>query len=300
MPSVLTLFPVFVAVSFGLVGCGDKLSTSKPTQVIAKVNDTELSIHQLNFALQGVSEASPEQLAKIRKSALERLIEQEALVQDAISKKVDRDPAVQQQLEAARKDILVRNHLQKIGASAVAPSDEVVGQFYKNNPALFGDRNIYQFTELNFPRVPANWVEIEKGLAPTKTIQEVVEVLRQKGYNLPVSQNIVRAAEDLPTESLKQIAKLKDGEIIIYSRPPGVVIAQIIARKATPLDEAKAKPAIEKFLANKGKGELVQTEVKRVKEAAKISYLGEFAKDAVAPVPAASKEALDKGLKGLK
>jgi EpsD family peptidyl-prolyl cis-trans isomerase len=299
-----------LALCIAVSACGEKSGPAKASQVIAKVNDAELSIHQLNFALQGVTESAPEQSAKIRKIGLERLAEQEALVQDAINKKVDRDPAVQQQLEAARRDILVRNHLQKIGASILTPNDEAITKFYKENPGLFSDRNIYQFTELNFPRVPENWAEVEKGLAPTKTIQEVLEVLRLKGFNLPVSQNIVRAAEDLPVESVKQIAAQKDGEIIIYGRPPGIVIAQIMARKAAPLDEAKAKPAIEKFLMNKARGELVQAEIKRVKDAAKITYLGDFAKDAVPKAPAVkpvetttkdpSKEVLDKGLKGLK
>ena len=171
-------------------------------------------------------------------------------------------------------------------------------------------------------------------MLPTKTINEVVEVLRSKGINLPVSQNIVRPAEDLPIESVKQINQLKDGEIVIYSRAPAIVIAQITARKAAPIEEAKSSGAIEKFLMSKSRNDVVQGEVKRVREAAKVAYLGEFAAGATAaapvvvpekvtpsvaapPMPAtpaapiaspamdaaakdSSKDVIDKGLKGLK
>ena len=124
-------------VCFGLAtatGCAKKDDVAKPTQVIAKVNSTELSVHQLNFALQGLqvpADLPADQKAQLRKAALDRLVEQEALVQEAISKKVDRDPVVQQQLDAARKDILVRNHLQKVGATVAPPAADAVASFTK-------------------------------------------------------------------------------------------------------------------------------------------------------------------------
>ena len=93
-------------------------------------------------------------------------------------------------------------------------------------------------------------------------MNEVVAVLNKYNINLPVSQNIVRGAEDLPIESVKVIAGLKDGEIVIYSRPPGVVIAQIQARKSDPMDEKKATPRIEQFLLAKSRNELAQAELK--------------------------------------
>ena len=334
-PSLTVLSSVLMAAAV-LVGCAKKDEAAKPTQVIAQVNGTELSVHQLNFAMQGLQVPAglpAEQLAKVRKSTLDKMIDQEALVQEAINKKVDRDPNVQQQLEAARKDILVRNHLQKIGSTVSPPNSEAVAKFYQENPELFKDRNIFQFAEIVLPRLPNNWPELEKALLPTKTLAQVVEVLRANNINAPVSQNVIRPAEDLPLETVKQITNLKDGEIAIYARPPAIVIAQITARKALPIEEAKATQAIEQFLSGKTRNEVAQAEVKRVHDAAKITYLGEFTGGvapvgapvvekkvpsvaapampatpvAPAPTPAmdaaakeSSKEVIEKGLKGLK
>jgi EpsD family peptidyl-prolyl cis-trans isomerase len=298
-----------------LVGCGEKTEDpAKPTQVVAKVNGAELSVHQLNFSLQGVQETSPEQMTRIRKAALDRIVEQEVIMQDAIDKKVDRDPVVRSQLDAARREILVRNHLQKLGSNVAVPPDDLIAKFYVENPALFRERQVYQFTEMVLPRVPANWAEFEKVIGPAKTMADVLEELRKKGVSLPVGQNIVRGAEDLPQDLLTKLTTIKDGEVVVYSRPPGIVIGQITARRTVPIDETRAKPAIVRHLSNKSQGEVVQSQVRKLMDSAKIAYVGEFSKDAKAAEPAApkaddsgkgnakdtGKDVLDKGLKTLK
>jgi EpsD family peptidyl-prolyl cis-trans isomerase len=303
-----------LALALGIAACGEKKPAEvKATQVVAKVNDTELSVHQLNFSLQGLQEANPERMAKLRKAALDRLIEQEVIMQDAIKKKLDRDPTVRSQLDAAQREILVRNHLQNMGVTLAVPSDDLVSKFYADRPELFKDRQIYQFAEFVFPVVPPNWPEIEKSLADTKTMQEVLVELRKKGINLPLTQNVIRTAEDLPQNLVSTFTKIKDGEIIVYSKPPGIVVGQILARKSAPIDEAKAKPAIIRYLTSQSKGDLVQSQVRKLMDGAKVSYVGEFAKDTkTADMPAKpktegevtpsdkSKEVLEKGLKTLK
>jgi EpsD family peptidyl-prolyl cis-trans isomerase len=279
-PKVMAIYrlSLVAALAFAISACNQKVDPSKPTQVIANVNGTELSVHQLNFTLQGVQETDPERLARIRKAALDRLIEQEVVMQDAISKKLDRDPLVRSQLDAAQREVLVRNHLQNLGVSVSVPSDDLVAKFYGENPDLFKDRLVYQFNEIVLPRKPQNWNDIEKALAQAKTMSEILVELRKRGVSLPMAQNVVRAAEDLPQDSLKQFAKIKDDEIVVYGRPPAIIIAQITARKSVPLDEAKAKPAIVKYLMTQSKNDLVQSQVRRIMDAAKVSYVGEFAK----------------------
>jgi EpsD family peptidyl-prolyl cis-trans isomerase len=268
---------VAIALTLALSACSEKkLESTASAQVVAKVNGSDLSARQLEFGLKGLQENSLEITPAIRKATLDRLIEREVLVQDAIAKKVDRDPAYLSQLEAAQRELLVRHHLQKLVASVQSPSSEAVNKFYTEHPDLFKDRMIYQFTELVIPRVPPNWSDIEKTIRATKTIPQVLEGLRKRGINPPVSQNVVRTAEELPQENLKEFALLKDGEIVVYANPTGVTVAQIVGRRPVPLDEAQAKSSITKFLVNRSQGEVVQAEVKRLMGSAKVSYEGEF------------------------
>jgi hypothetical protein len=84
-----------------------------------------------------------------------------------------------------------------------------------------------------------------------------------------------------------------------------------VAAKKQPLDAKQAAPFIEQYLVNQKKLELARAEVKQLRDAAKIEYVGIFAEDAAAkpaadpkPVNAgpadATKSAIDKGIAGLR
>jgi EpsD family peptidyl-prolyl cis-trans isomerase len=268
-----------------LAACADK-SDSKPTQVVAQVNDKEISVHQVNFVQQRTPGLTQEQAPRFRKEVLNRLIEQEILVQQAVKQKLDIDPAVQQQLEAARRDILARAYLEKLGSNLAAPTQDEVDAFFAKRPELFEKRKVFNFSEITLPGRPANWSAIEKGLKDVKSIQEAVNVLRAARIDLPVALNVTRASESLPMDLVSAIGKLAVGEVVIYPRGQGIVIAQITGMRDAPVAAKDAKPVIEQFLTNQRRQEGISAEVKRLKEGAKITMLGEFAAADAAATPA--------------
>ena len=86
-------------------------------------------------------------------------------------------------------------------------------------------------------------------------------------------------------------------------------LVNVLAAKAEPIDEAKAQPFIETYLANKQKAELARETMKQLRDKAKIEFVGEFAGDpsankaasAEAPKAAGNNEAgVSKGIAGLK
>jgi len=54
------------------------------------------------------------------------------------------------------------------------------------------------------------------------------------------------------------------------------------------VDEARARPAIEAFLVNQRKTEVVQKDIKSLRDAAKIDYIGKFAGGPAAAASAAA------------
>ena len=84
-----------------LTGCGGKKDKEGvASQTAAKVNKQELTVHQINFVLQQQRGLRQEQMEPASHQVLERLIDQELALQKAEDSKLDRDPLVQQQLEA--------------------------------------------------------------------------------------------------------------------------------------------------------------------------------------------------------
>jgi hypothetical protein len=117
-----------VAASALLAACGDKKEKGA-SQTAAKVNKAEVTVHQINFVLQQQRNIRPEQADAASKQILERLIDQELALQKADDLKIDRDPRVVQQLEAAKREIIARAYLEKVGEAAPKPTPEEIKKY---------------------------------------------------------------------------------------------------------------------------------------------------------------------------
>ena len=179
-----------------LVGCGDKKDKTA-SQTAAKVNKEEITVHQINFVLQQQRNLRPEQADAASRQILERLVDQQLALQKGDDLKVDRDPRVVQQLEAARREILARAYLEKVGEGAPKPTAEEIKKYYEEKPALFRERRIYSIQEIAIEAKPEQVPELREKLAAAKNINEFIEFLKSKDYRFSGNQ-AVRAAEQLP------------------------------------------------------------------------------------------------------
>jgi len=269
-----------------LAGCGDKKEKGA-SQTAAKVDKAEITVHQINFVLQQQRNIRPEQADAASKQILERLIEQELALQKADNLKIDRDPRVVQQLEAAKREIIARAYLEKVGEAAPKPTPEEIKKYYDDKPALFKDRKIYSIQEIGIEAKPEQVAVLREKLGAAKNINEFVEFLKANDYKFSGNQ-AVRAAEQLPLQSLDAFAQMKDGQAILNQGPAGVQVVVLAGSRSQPVAEEQAKPAIEQFLLNERKRKLVEEDVKALRAAAKIEYVGKFGEGAPGAAGAAS------------
>ena len=257
-----------------LAGCGDKKEKSA-SQTAAKVDKAEITVHQINFVLQQQRNLRPEQADAASKQILERLIDQELALQKADDLKIDRDPRVVQQLEAAKREIIARAYLEKVGEAAPKPTPEEIKKYYDEKPALFAERRIYSIQEIAIEAKPEQQQELRDRLAAAKNINEFVEFLKANEYKFAGNQ-AVRAAEQLPLQSLDAFAKMQDGQAILNQGPNGVQVVVLASSRSQPVTEEQARPAIEQFLLNDRKRKLIEEDVKKMRAEAKIEYVGKF------------------------
>jgi len=277
--SVFTWASLAVLVAAGLVaGCGDRAAKGA-SQTAVKVNKDEITVHQIDFVLQQQRGLKPEQAEPARRQILERLVDQQLALQKVDELKLDRDPKVVQMLEAARRDILARAYVEKIGESALKPTPEEIRKYYGEKPALFSERRVYSIQEIGIEAKPEQVAELRDKLAAAKNINEFVEFLKTAGYKFSGNQ-AVRAAEQLPLNSLEAFARLKDGQAVVVPSPTGVQVIVLAGSRSQPVSEEQARPAIEQFLLNERKRKLVEDETKALRTAAKIEYIGKFAEPA--------------------
>jgi EpsD family peptidyl-prolyl cis-trans isomerase len=301
-----------------LGACGDRPPEKKAaTQVAAKVNDGEISVHQINFVLQRTPNIPAAKAEAAKKQVLESLIDQELAVQQAVEAKLERTPNVMQAIESARREILARAFIEQKVSKEGKPAADEVKKFYGEHPELFANRKIYRLEEVAFATTPENVAGVRDQLSHGKSVAEVVTGLKAKGVEVAGGVS-VKAAEQLSLELLPRLAQAKDGQVQMVENQGRAAIITVLATKSEPLDEIKAQPFIESFISNKQKTELARETMKQLREKAKIEYTGEFAGAepvaAAAPVaapaapvaatakPAATptEAAVNKGIAGLK
>jgi len=148
----IRLVPVFTVLLFALVlatGCDKKDDTKKvSTQVAARVNADEITVHQVNDVLARSPNITPEAAAQAKREILDRLIDQQLAKQKAIENKLDRSPKVMRNIEAARSEILARAFQEHVAASLTKPAPVEVHEYYKQHPELFAQRKVFNLEEL--------------------------------------------------------------------------------------------------------------------------------------------------------
>ena len=297
-----------------VAGCGGKKEGAAATQVAAKVNKSEISVHQINFLLQRQANLKPEQMPVASKRTLEGLIDQELAAQAAEEQKLDRDPRIVMALEQAKREIIARAYLEKLGGAAVKPNEDEITRFYSDKPALFSARKIYTLREVSLEAPAAQAKELAQKAKSVKS-DDLVASLKAANIRYGARQ-IVQPPENLPLDLVDRLAGTPDGGTLVNTTPKGLNIVYVVSSKPAPVTEDQAKPAIEAFLLNDRKRKLVLQGMKALRDSAKITYQGQFAAGATSADTAASEavaptfdatasgnlddRALQKGLKGLK
>lgn len=267
--------------ALALTGCGDDKKIA--TQVAAKVNKEEISVHQINNVLSRGGNLPPEQMKAASQQVLERLLDQEVLVQKAVEKKLDRDPKTMQAIESARRDILSRAYMESVSAALSKPTPSEVSEFYAKRPELFSERRLYNLQEITIPGKPADLLpKLQEQLGKAKAFADVAVWLKNQGIAFNGNAT-TKSAEQLPLELLPRFHQMKDGQIAVVPSNGGVLVVQLVASRSAPIDQKAATPYIEQFLMNQKRIEASNRELKQLRDQAKIEYLGDFAKSDATP-----------------
>ncbi|MBI3156780.1 MAG: peptidyl-prolyl cis-trans isomerase, EpsD family, partial [Burkholderiales bacterium] len=274
-----------LALTLGLAACG---GGDKASQTAARVNKSEITVHQINFVLQQQRGITPEQADAASAQILQRLVDQELAVQQAGELRLDREPRVLQMLEAARREVLARAYAERIGEGAAAPTAQEIKAYYDANPALFAQRRVYNLQEIAIEATPEQRERLRAKIGELASVDAIVGYLRSESLRFSANQ-AVRPAEQLPLASVKAFAAMRPGQAVFNATPRGAQLVIVADARDQPVGEEQARPAIEQYLLNQRRRELLDQDIKRLRAAATIEYIGKFAETAAkAAAPAAA------------
>jgi EpsD family peptidyl-prolyl cis-trans isomerase len=268
-----------------LAACSDKPGGAA-SQVAAKVNDTEITLHQVNYILSKAGAVPPEAIDMARKQVLDRLIEQELFAAKAVTEKLDRAPQTLLAIEQSRREILAAAYMEQVLASGKKLNKSDVSTYYYQNPELFSERKVYSLEEINFPVGTITIDELKALVVQGNNLEQLQAHLEEKKINFKLNAG-VSPAEKLPLAHIKELHNAKDGQIFVLDSANEVSIVKIISTRPLPVSEAEVTPAIMQFLFNLHSAGLHTKQLEHLKTQAKIEYLGVFA-DLAKSLPAAA------------
>jgi len=303
-----------------ITGCSNNEETSVASgQVVAKVNDSEISIHQVNFELSRnprFRQIDPQVASEV---VVKQLVQQEVLVQKAKQSKLDRDPEVMQAIESAKRKILAQTYMQRIALAILPPTQAEIDDFISEHPEFFDKRRVYQLKEVIIDKSSINEEELTEKVKANNSFNDILEWLKSENARAKTSQG-VKSAEQLSAAVAKGLLVMKAQQVAIIPDERALYLFYIDAIKEQPVPADKINNNAENYILAEKRKKAAIDDAKIAYDMSKIEYLGQFAKlnqqatpmqdieaDIGVSLDESEKEAtpdtdtgLDAGLKGLK
>lgn len=278
-----------------LAGCGKTGSHgSNPSQVAATVNDVEISVHQIQAALQREPQLSASLGEAAGRRVLQSLVEQELAAQAARRDGLDSDPAVLQAMELAKREVLARAYQDRLAAKVETPNTGDIDRYYDEHPLLFAQRQQYTLQEVVIEASVDALAALSQRITHATGAEDVIQAVQSSGLRFGTRQAI-RYAEELPPASLERISAMQAGQSVMVPRDGGATVITLMRADRAAVERQAARTAIAAIIQGERQREQVARSMSSLRDGARVQYFGRFAPDAAsqasAPTPAASESA---------
>jgi len=258
-----------------LLGCADDGGAlgglNEPSQVVARVNGEEISLLQYRRALKLARVENPS--PAVHQEIVDKLVDRELAVAQALELRLERQPDVLVELEEARRDVLARAWAKRIATAADNPDDSLAARYYADHPELFSERRIFHLREVAIASDDSHYTEARERLAGGEPVSNTLSWLEAQGVEFK-DQIAIRAAEQLPIETLPRLATTAAGKPAYFETPRGLLIYEVLDNRAVPLDWDTARPVILAHLARQAGKAAVVAEKRRLRRDADVEYSG--------------------------
>ena len=279
MPRLLAV--LLLGVALGLSACGNK--DKKSGQSLVRVNGTEITVLQLNDELKRAG-VNPGQQEEAAKQMLESLIDRQLLLDEAMRNEINRTTEVVQAIEHAKTQIITQAYLQSIGGKVAEPSLIEIDEYYRNHPEYFGERKQFDVEQIVIATKDFG-KDLRKVVDSAKALDSIISWL--DGHEVRyVRGQLSRSTTDLPEHIVLKLKEMHKGQIFIVNEGESSMINLVVDIKTNPLPPKTAEPQIRQYLFNKKVREMAEAEIRHLRGAAKVEYIGgiELAASKAGPV----------------
>jgi peptidyl-prolyl cis-trans isomerase C len=243
-------------------------------QVAATVNGEEVTLQELNTELQAsnVPQGMDKQVAQ--RDALQHIVDRKLLLGAARDKKLDKSPEFQSQKLRADELLLAQTYAKQQLSAVPVPTDADITKFMGEHPNAFGNREQLQLDQIRF-RAPKD-IKGLNALQGDHNLNAIAGHLTGMGIKFDRVQAGLDSAQ-VPTDLIKAINGLPPGEPFVLPTNGIITVNVVTGRKPVATDPAQARQAAVSAWRQQKFTALITSQLKSLKDGAKITYQSGFA-----------------------
>ena len=237
--SMAVLVIAFQGVFTSSFAADSRKTESGKTQVVAKINKREITISDLRgeMARAGIAPNSPD----AERIALENIVSRVLLTDAARDANLHRRPEALRRMATAQEQALADLYLTTASAPPEPTRDEIE-DYIVNNPALFGQRRVYDFSVMSLPTSDFDEQRLTPLFDESKDFTALSSALvkaRVEAFVTPATQ----ASSAFPKAIRQQLGVYDVRDNIVIKGEARTQIMKIMRVRSVPVSVAEA-PAI--------------------------------------------------------
>jgi peptidyl-prolyl cis-trans isomerase C len=260
-------YRVVAAITLAILGSA--CTRKAEGQTVAVVNGEEITVPDLNFALELAKVPEGANTDAARSQVLQQLIDRRLLAEQAHKEGIDKSPEYLNRERRADEDLLISMLAARRLNTAQLPSDRDVQNFIAAHPGMFANRENWDLDQVTYvsPTDPAAVADIRGA----HTIDQLIAVLEKHKVAYAKQKNRLDTAM-VPPDLFAKLNALPAGEPFVVNVGNRSLASGIAGREPRPLTGDQAKPAAVDTMRKTQTGKGLQDLLKSLRSSAKIEY----------------------------
>lgn len=259
-----------VAVSVLASGCNRKAEG----QTVAVVNGDEITVPDLNFAVNQAKVPEGADKTQVRNQILQQLVDRRLLAQQARKEGIDKTPEFLNRERQADEELLITMLANRRLKTAQLPSERDTDNYIATHPEIFGDRETWTLNQVFYPTPTDNQINSE--ILAAKTLDDLVAILKKHNIAFQQQTNRLDTAV-IPPELYSKLKTLSPGEPFAMAAGGRTVASVVTSREPHPLSGDQAKPVAVDAMRKAQTATSIEGLLKSLRNSAKIEYQSGYA-----------------------
>lgn len=263
----LVKYSIIAAVAVACIASG--CTKKAEGQTVAVVNGEEITVPDLNFALNLAKVPEGTDKDKARSQILQQLVDRRLLAEQAKKEGIDKTPDYLNRERRADEDLLISMLADRRLKTTQLPSDQEIQNYMATHPEMFANREVWSLDQLVFaPPADAN---VKNQIQDAHSIDQLVTVLQNNKIAYRRQKNRIDTAV-VPPELFGKLSTVPPGEPFALSNGTQMIASAVTAKEPQPLTGDDAKPIAAQAIRKSQTATSLESLLKSLKSSAKIEY----------------------------